>query len=176
MTPRILLLGGHGKVSLLMTPKLLARSWNLTSVIRDPAQKAAIQEAGKAGPGKLDVLVESLDEVKSESDAKRILDLVKPDWVIWSAGAGGKGGASRTNAIDKEACIHFIRSALSTPTITKFLLVSALSERRKRAPWWDDESWALVQKMNKEILPTYYVAKLASDDVLTVLGREKKGF
>jgi len=86
MTPRILLLGGHGKISLLMTPKLLARSWNLTSVIRDPAQKAAIQEAGKAGPGKLDVLVESLDEVKSESDAKRILDLVKPDWVIWSAG------------------------------------------------------------------------------------------
>ncbi|TVY39527.1 UPF0659 protein, partial [Lachnellula subtilissima] len=176
MTPRILLLGGHGKISLLMTPKLLARSWNLTSVIRDPAQKAAIQEAGKAGPGKLDVLVESLDEVKSESDAKRILDLVKPDWVIWSAGAGGKGGASRTNAIDKEACIHFIRSALSTPTITKFLLVTALSERRQRAPWWDDESWALVQKMNTEILPAYYAAKLASDDVLTVLGRAKQGF
>jgi len=176
MTPRILLLGGHGKISLLMTPKLLARSWNLTSVIRDPAQKAAIQEAGKAGPGKLDVLVESLDEVKSESDAKRILDLVKPDWVIWSAGAGGKGGASRTNAIDKEACIHFIRSALSTPTISKFLLVTALSERRQRAPWWDDESWALVQKMNTEILPAYYVAKLASDDVLTVLGRAKQGF
>ncbi|TVY26304.1 UPF0659 protein [Lachnellula hyalina] len=176
MTPRILLLGGHGKISLLMTPKLLARSWNLTSVIRDPAQKAAIQEAGKAGPGKLDVLVESLDEVKSESDAKRILDLVKPDWVIWSAGAGGKGGASRTNAIDKEACIHFIRSALSTPTISKFLLVTALSERRQRAPWWDDESWALVQKMNTEILPAYYAAKLASDDVLTVLGRAKQGF
>ena len=86
MTPRILLLGGHGKVSLLMTPKLVARSWNLTSVIRDPAQKPDILEAGKNGPGKVDVLVESIEDVKSESDAKRILDLAKPDWVVWSAG------------------------------------------------------------------------------------------
>jgi len=86
MPTRILLLGGHGKVSLLLTPKLLSRSWDLTSVIRNPNQKAAIIEAGKHGPGKLDVLVESLEDVKSEADAKRILDLVKPDWVVWSAG------------------------------------------------------------------------------------------
>ncbi len=86
-TPRILLLGGHGKVSLLMTPKLVSRSWNVTSVIRNPEQTADILEAGKKGPGKIDVLVESLEEVKSDGDAKRILDKVKPDWVIWSAGA-----------------------------------------------------------------------------------------
>jgi nucleoside-diphosphate-sugar epimerase len=94
----------------------------------------------------------------------------------FQTGAGGKGGPSRTNAIDKEACIHFIRSSLSTPTITKFLLVSALSERRNRAPWWDDDSYALVQKMNNEVLKHYYIAKLAADDTLTVLGKEKEGF
>lgn len=86
MPPRILLLGGHGKVSLLMTPKLVARSWNVTSVIRDPNQQAEILEAGKNGPGKIEVLVESLEDVRSDGDAKRILDMVKPDWVIWSAG------------------------------------------------------------------------------------------
>ncbi len=85
-TPRILLLGGHGKVSLLMTPKLLSRSWNVTSVIRNPDQKAEILEVGKNGPGKIDVLIESLEDVKSDKDAKRILELVKPDWIIWSAG------------------------------------------------------------------------------------------
>jgi hypothetical protein len=85
-TPRILLLGGHGKVSLLMTPKILSRSWNLTSIIRNPDQKSDILEAGKNGPGKLDVLVESIEDVKSDDDAKKILDKVKPDWVIWSAG------------------------------------------------------------------------------------------
>jgi hypothetical protein len=86
MAPHILLLGGHGKISLLMTPKFVSRSWDLTSVIRNQDQKSAILEAGKNGPGKVNVLVESLDEVKSEGDAKRILDHVKPDWVVWSAG------------------------------------------------------------------------------------------
>jgi hypothetical protein len=85
-SPRILLLGGHGKVSLLLTPKLLARSWNVVSVIRNPDQKADILEAGKNGPGKIDVLVESLEDVKSDGDAKKILEKTSPNWVIWSAG------------------------------------------------------------------------------------------
>lgn len=55
-------------------------------MIRNPDQKAEILEAGKNGPGKIDVLIESLEDVKSDGDAKRILDLVKPDWVVWSAG------------------------------------------------------------------------------------------
>ncbi len=84
--PRILLLGGHGKVSLLMTPKLLSRSWNVTSVIRNPDQKSDILEASKDGPGKIDVLVESLEDVKSDAQAKTILDKTKAEWVIWSAG------------------------------------------------------------------------------------------
>lgn len=70
-----------------MTPKLVSRSWHVTSVIRNPEQTAAILEAGKGGPGKVDVLIESLEDVKSDADAQRILDKVKPDWVVWSAGA-----------------------------------------------------------------------------------------
>jgi nucleoside-diphosphate-sugar epimerase len=193
-SPRILLLGGHGKVSLLMTPKLLSRSWNVTSVIRNPDQKADILEAGKNGPGRIDVLVESLEDVKSDEQAKAILEKTKAEWVIWSAGtfqfliykrmvandnwyigAGGKGGPSRTNAIDRDACIHFIRAALSSSTITKFLIISALSSRRDRAAWWDDESWAMARKINEE-MPTYYKAKLAADETLTALGEQKKGF
>jgi len=84
--PRILLLGGHGKVSLLLTPKLVSRSWDVISVIRKPEQKNAILEAGKKGPGKIEVLIESLEDVKSEGDAKKILEKAKPDWVVWSAG------------------------------------------------------------------------------------------
>jgi dTDP-4-dehydrorhamnose reductase len=84
--PHVLLLGGHGKVSLFLTPLLLARSWTLTSLIRNQAQKPAILAAGKNQPGTLNVLVESLGDVKSEGDARRILDEVKPDWVVWSAG------------------------------------------------------------------------------------------
>lgn len=70
-----------------MTSLMLARSWNVTSVIRDPAQKEDILKLGQGEPGKVDVLVESLEEVKSESDANKVLEKVNPDWVIWSAGA-----------------------------------------------------------------------------------------
>lgn len=72
-------------MSPLLTPKLVSRSWNVTSVIRNPDQKAAILEAGKNGPGKVDVLISSLEDVRSVGDAQKILDQVKPDWVVWSA-------------------------------------------------------------------------------------------
>lgn len=173
MSPRVLLLGGHGKVSLLMTPHLLSRSWQVTSVIRNPDQKTDIIAAGKNQPGQLDVLVASLEDVKSAADAKKILDQTRPDYVVWSAGAGGKGGPSRTYAIDRDACRHFITSSVSSPNIQKFLLVSALSERRHRAPWWDDASWTSTQKVNTQVMPDYYKAKLAADEYLTVKAEER---
>ena len=92
---------------------------------------------------------------------------------IGHVGAGGKGGPDRTNAIDKDAAIHFIRSSIATPSISKFLLVSALSVRRGRASWFDDDSYALMQRVNTDIMPTYYKAKLAADETLTVLGEER---
>jgi hypothetical protein len=85
--PRVLLLGGHGKVSLHLTPLLLAKSWNVTSVIRDPKQQDEILALGQGQKGQVNVLVESLDDVKSDADAQKVLDKVKPDYVVWSAGA-----------------------------------------------------------------------------------------
>jgi hypothetical protein len=205
--PHVLLLGGHGKVSLLLTPLLLSRSWRVTSVIRDPAQKAAILEAGKNGPGEIDVLVESLEEVRSDGDAAKVLEKTRPDYVVWSAGmfvvllcnlslifpytlhacnkvltcpspapgAGGKGGPSRTNAIDCDAARHYISASVSSSSVQKFLMISALSIRRKKAEWWSDEDWEKVERTNMQVMPAYYRAKLAADELLTVLG-EKKGF
>ncbi|PVI03617.1 hypothetical protein DM02DRAFT_612092, partial [Periconia macrospinosa] len=172
-TPNILLIGGHGKISQLLTPLLLARSWNVTSMIRAAEQKPAIEKLGQGQPGKLSVLVSSVEDVKSEDDAKKVLEVVKPDWVVWSAGAGGRGGPSRTMAVDHDAAIAFTRASIHTPTIKKFLTVSYIASRRARAPWWTDDDWAAAQKVNTEILPTYHVAKVAADEVLTVLSRER---
>lgn len=86
MSHHILLIGGHGKIAQLLTPLLLARSWNVTSMIRTPEQTPAIEKLGEGQPGKLNVFVSSVEDVNSEGDAQKILDQVKPDWVVWSAG------------------------------------------------------------------------------------------
>lgn len=84
--PRVLLIGGHGKVSLLMTPLMLSRSWHVTSLIRNAAHKADIEPLAAGKPGKLDLLVANLEDSKTEGDAQAVIDKVAPDWVVWSAG------------------------------------------------------------------------------------------
>lgn len=83
---RVLLLGGHGKVSLLLTPLLVSRSWHVTSVIRDPSQKEDIVSTVQGHPELVDVVVSSLEDVKSTEDAKKLIDESKPDYVVFSAG------------------------------------------------------------------------------------------
>lgn len=95
MSKHVLVLGGHGKVSQLLTPILLNKSWTVTSIIRTEEQVPTIQKLGNNLQGKLNVLVRSIEEVKNESQAKTILDEVKPDYVVWSAGAAGRGGPER---------------------------------------------------------------------------------
>ena len=95
MSHHVLLLGGHGAIALHLTPLLLKRSWAVTSVIRNPDQIPAIKKTAEGLRGSLNVLVRSLDDIKVESQAKSIIDEVKPDYVVWSAGAGGKGGPER---------------------------------------------------------------------------------
>lgn len=82
----VLLLGGHGKVALYLTPLLLNRAWSVTSVVRNPDHESEILDLGKGRKGKLSVLISSLENVKSATDAKKILDATKPDYVVWSAG------------------------------------------------------------------------------------------
>ena len=88
-------------------------------------------------------------------------------------GAGGKGGPSRTYAIDRDACIAFICAAYSNPSITKFLLISYIGSRRSRAPWWSDEDWATCQKGNTKFLPHYHKAKVEADECLTALATKR---
>ncbi|KAL9615200.1 MAG: hypothetical protein Q9167_000407 [Letrouitia subvulpina] len=171
---RVLLLGGHGKVSLLLTSHLLGRSWQVTSVIRDSSQTNDILTKANGQPGKVDVLIRSLEEIQSEQDAQQThpttfnLAAAKatPNGQL---GAGGKGGPSRTVAIDRDSCIHFIRAAANTPSIRKFLLVSYLGSRRAKAPWWSEEEWRATQQVNSGVLKNYYPAKLAADECLTAV-------
>ncbi|KAF7553566.1 hypothetical protein G7046_g7078 [Stylonectria norvegica] len=163
----VLLLGGHGKIAQLLTPLLLKRSWTVTSVIRAQEQVSAIEKLGSGLPGKLNVLVRSLEDVSSQNHAVDILKEVNPDYIAWSAGAGGKGGAERTYKIDRDAATHFIHAAASIPSITRFLLISYLGSRRTGASWWPSGDWdKFHESINNGALADYYKAKLAADEVL----------
>ncbi|KAI1821131.1 NAD dependent epimerase/dehydratase [Xylaria intraflava] len=162
----VLLLGGSGKVARLLTPMLLQRSWTVTSIIRDPAQTADLQKLGEGQGGQLNVLVRSLEEVKSDAQAKRVIDEVKPDYVVWSAGAGGKGAPERTWAIDRDAANHFIRASVATPSITKFVMISFITSRLQGAPWWTEQMWTEAKEGGLKQLERYYLAKVAADQVL----------
>ena len=76
-------------------------------------------------------------------------------------------------AIDHDAAIFFTKASVHTPSIKKFLTVSYLSSRRSKPSWWSEDDWAHAQYINNEVLPTYFKAKVAADEVLTVLSEER---
>ncbi|KAK4947350.1 hypothetical protein LTR10_013718 [Elasticomyces elasticus] len=190
-TPRVLLLGGHGKVSLLLSPLLLAKHWNITSVVRNKDHEAEILALGKDKPGKIEVLVDSLDDVKEASQAQKVIDQVKPDYVVWSAGkwkppcrpasllsnkgigAGGKGGPSRTKAVDEIAAKAYISASLATPSVSKFMMVSYIASRKGTPPWWSEEDKKAADHANTNILPHYYKAKVEADEHLEALAKKR---
>ncbi|TDZ30009.1 UPF0659 protein [Colletotrichum spinosum] len=175
MSRHVLILGGHGKISQHITPLLLNKSWTVASVIRAQEQVPAIEKLGAGQPGKLNVLVRSIEDVTQQSHAQAILDEVKPDTIFWSAGAGGKGGPERTFLVDRDAAIHFIKAAVATPSVKKFILVSYLSSRRSKPTWWSDDAWRDAQDVNTK-LSNYFKAKVATDEVLWTESRKRSDF
>ena len=128
--PHVLLLGGHGKISLLMTPLLLQRSWTLTSLIRSPDQKADVESAAGAHVSNLRVKVADLEAIQSQEDAQSILNDTKPNYVIFSAGE-----YSMTCALDQLAK-RIRRQALAanllnpelTPSIATLVRTSSMPQ------------------------------------------------
>ena len=143
---KVLLLGGHGKIAMKLTPMLTAKSWDVTSLVRNEDHRSEIVNLGN-GPGKIDIVVDSLDDVSEESHAKRVLDTVNPSVVIWAAGAGGKGGAARTKAVDEVAAKAYISASLHSETVKKFLMISYIASRKNYPKWWNDEDKQAAHKV-----------------------------
>ncbi|KAG7404179.1 hypothetical protein Forpe1208_v003546 [Fusarium oxysporum f. sp. rapae] len=89
MSRHLLIVGGHGRIAQILTQQLLKKSWTITSLIRSQDQVPQINSLANASQGNLNVLVPNLEHVHDTSQARSILDEVKPDTVIWCAGAGG---------------------------------------------------------------------------------------
>ncbi|WP_068266538.1 SDR family oxidoreductase [Janibacter limosus] len=110
---RIAVIGGHGKIALLLAPLLVEEGHSVTSVIRNPGHAAEVQAAG-ATPVVADVEqldVDGIAEVISGHDA-----------IVWSAGAGG-GDPERTRAVDQDAAIRSMDAATQAG-VGRYVMVS----------------------------------------------------
>lgn len=115
---RIAIIGGHGKVALLLAPLLVERGDEVTSIIRNPAHAAEVEATG-ATPVVADI--ETLDE------AGMAALLSGHDAVVWSAGAGG-GSPARTQAVDRDAAIRSMKAAADAG-VPRYVMVSYLGSR-----------------------------------------------
>lgn len=113
-TPRVVILGGHGKVALLATPKLRQEGYDVDSVIRDPSQSDAIIAAGGT-PIVLDL---------EETDVETLADTFNgATAIVFSAGAGAKAPEERTRAVDYEAAVRCMEAA-DKADVKRFVMVS----------------------------------------------------
>lgn len=111
----IMIIGGHGKIALLLAPLLNARGDAVTSVIRNPDQADDIRAAG-ASPLVLDVETATRDQLAEALDGF--------DAIVWSAGAGG-GNPDRTYAVDRDAAIRTMEAARQAG-VGRYVMVSYL--------------------------------------------------
>ncbi|MGP3535040.1 SDR family oxidoreductase [Microbacterium sp. RD1] len=138
---RVLLLGGHGKVALLLSPLLAGRGDAVTAVIRNPAHAEEVAATG-ATP-----LVLDLERGDDLADA-----LANVDAVVWTAGAGG-GSRERTYAVDRDAAIRSMDAA-ERARVRRYVMVSWIGSSPDHGVDPDSAFYA------------YADAKLAADDHL----------
>jgi uncharacterized protein YbjT (DUF2867 family) len=108
-----IIIGGHGKVALLLHPLLASREEPPTAVIRNADH---VEEVEAAGATALVADVERMDE----DDLAAMLG--GHDAVVWSAGAGG-GSPERTYAVDRDAAIRTMGAA-ERAGARRFVMVS----------------------------------------------------
>jgi uncharacterized protein YbjT (DUF2867 family) len=107
------IIGGHGKVALLLEPLLIEAGRQVTAVIRNADHAAEVSATG-AIPVQAD-----LETLTTEGIAELMTGW---DAVVWSAGAGG-GDPQRTWAVDRDAAIRSMDAA-QLASVNRYVMVS----------------------------------------------------
>ena len=140
---RILIIGGHGRVALLLAPLLAERGDEVSALIRNRAHADDVAAAG-AVPRVADL---------QALDVEQLAALIAGhDAVVWSAGAGG-GDPARTWAVDRDAAIRSMDAALRAG-VMRYVMVSYFGARADHGVPPEDPFFA------------YAEAKVAADEHL----------
>ncbi|WP_413452891.1 SDR family oxidoreductase [Georgenia phoenicis] len=115
----VAVIGGHGKVALLLAPLLTEAGHTVTSVFRNPDHREDVEQTGA------NAVVADVENLSTEE----ITELLQgQDTVVWSAGAGG-GNPQRTWAVDRDAAIRTIDAA-KLAGARRFVMVSFVGARQ----------------------------------------------
>ena len=115
---RTVIAGGHGKVGLRLGALLAQRGDQPVGLVRAPEQAPDLEAAG-VEPLVLDLVAATPQQLAGA--------LQGADAVVFSAGAGGRGGPEATNAIDGEAAVRLVDAA-SAAGVRRFVLVSVFMD------------------------------------------------
>lgn len=152
---KVLYIGGHGKVGLLATPKLVKAGFEVDSLVRNPDYSQEITSLG-AQPVLADVTQLSATEWAEM--------LTRYDDVVWGAGNGGRGGAEQTWAVDRDAAMAAIdgleQLQQENKHLPRFIMISYMDATTNTADE-SEESWyayveakkAVDKRLNSSSLP-----------------------
>ena len=174
--PTTLIVGGHGRVASHLTRILTNEEkppHTVHSIIRTADQISDIEKLG-AYP-----IVQSIEEA-TVPELLTTLSRVKPDIVIWAAGAPF-GSGDRVDKVDREGVIKVMDAlaiaAQAGDTGKRFVSISALDLRdrdNKPVPDWYDESDKKQSDRVWATIESHMLAKLAADKDMRI-GNDKRG-
>lgn len=176
--PTVLIIGGHGKVAQCIIKQLVALKdpapYTVHAIIRNPDQVHDLEKLG---------CFPTLEDIEQATVPELLTTLsrVKPDIVIWAAGAGYGAPPDRIDAVDHQAAVKIMDAmaiASSAGDCGKRLVsVSALDlrdrENRPVPDWYDEEDKTRSDKIWTSIGP-FMEAKLKADRELRT-GNDKRG-
>ena len=131
---RTAIIGGHGKVALVLAQLLKTGGNDVTSIFRNPDHTDDVENTG-ASPVVADV---------EQLSVAQLADLLEgQDAVVWSAGAGG-GSPERTYAVDRDAAIRAMDAAVMAGA-KRFVMVSYFGAGQDHGVPEDDPFHAYAQ-------------------------------
>jgi uncharacterized protein YbjT (DUF2867 family) len=132
---RIVLIGGHGKISRLLTPLLVSNGDEVVSVFRNPAHRSEIEALGAEAV---------VCDVETASVADLVPALSGADAVVFAAGAGPGSGAARKRTVDFEGSVKAAEAA-EQAGVPRFVQVSAIGVDDGPEPGTDEVWTAYVE-------------------------------
>ncbi|KQX05894.1 hypothetical protein ASC59_16275 [Leifsonia sp. Root1293] len=148
---RTAIIGGHGKIALLLSRSLTDAGHQAVGVIRNPEHSDDVRAAGGV-PVVLDIETASADELAAALAAVASDGAGAVDAVVFAAGAGGGSGPGRKESVDHQGSVKSIAAARHGG-IHRFVQISYIGADEPDTS--GDESFA-----------AYQVAKKAADDAL----------